>query len=59
MNGKKLLAGKNRDRHQFWIDGGISVCKDNGFVVSSEIIIRNEKIVQSACGDYSDWNGEQ
>ena len=54
MNGQKLLAGKFRDRSQFWIDGDANICEDNGFVASNEIKIQNGEIIESAC----DFHGE-
>ena len=53
MNGQKLLAGKFRDRNQFWIDGNVHICNDDA-VVSEEITIQNEEIIQSACDDHLD-----
>ena len=51
MNGKKILAGKSRDQFAFWIDKNVIVCKDD-VVVSEEITIQNEEIIQSACDDH-------
>ena len=58
MNGKKLLAGKFRDRNQFWIDGNVHICKDNGATVSREITIQNGEITRSACEDHLDIKSE-
>ena len=50
MNENKLLVGRFRDRHTFWIDGDDSWCTDSGDVKSHVIIIQNEAVAVSACG---------
>ena len=50
MNGNKLLVGRFRDRHTFWIDGDDAWCADSGALKTHEIIIQNEAVAKSACG---------
>ena len=50
MNGKKVQAGKFRDRNQLWIDGNSFGCDDHGWSSSPEIKIKNGVITKDACG---------
>ena len=50
MNGRKIKAGKLRERHQFGIDGNSFGCDDFGWTSAPEIIIQNEVITKDACG---------
>ena len=52
FNGKKLKAGKFRDRYQFWLDKTTADngCYNNGYTSSSEVTIQNEAITWSTCG---------
>ena len=49
MNGKKVRAGKFRDRDQFWIDRDSFGCDDYGWSSSPEVIIKNGIITKDAC----------
>ena len=49
MNGKKIQAGKFRNRNQFWIDGDSFGCDDDGWTASPKVIIQNEAIIKDTC----------
>ena len=57
LNNQKILTGQNRDRKSFWIEKDKSECTKNP-MVTSEITIRNGKIISSACDKCPDGPDE-